>query len=227
MASVAVKSCSRTNSSGRLAVVAADLVHAEGDRLVLAGVLALDHQHRDAVDQKDDILAGAEVAVVIGELLGDLEDVVGRVVVIDEDQVALAVFLVVEVFAPVAQVLDEVAVAVDVGVQVAELAEDGALGVGVAGVELADFGCRGGRRRRARRLGAVLRRHVRVEARAAARLPRGGRRSSRCPGRISRMRAWTVLCSPGFGMNQSSVRELIALVASWNSPESSGWPEKW
>src|ERR1700746_80881 len=36
----------------RLNMVAANLVHAEGDRLVLAGVLALDDQHWNAVDEK-------------------------------------------------------------------------------------------------------------------------------------------------------------------------------
>jgi hypothetical protein len=53
-------------------VVTADLVHPEGDRLVLAGVLSLDHQHRDAVDEKDDIFPRAVVTVVKGPLLGDL-----------------------------------------------------------------------------------------------------------------------------------------------------------
>ena len=41
----------------RLDVVAADLIDAERDGLVLSRVLALDHQHRDAVDQEDDVLA--------------------------------------------------------------------------------------------------------------------------------------------------------------------------
>jgi hypothetical protein len=42
----------------------------------------------------------------------------------------------------------------------------------------------------------------------------------------SRMRALTVLCSEGVGVDQSSLRNLIASVASWNSPDSSGWPAK-
>lgn len=101
------------------------LVYPEGDRLVLIGVLALDHQHRDAVDEKDHILPRAVVAVVKGPLLGDLKIVACRVVVINQDQVALALFLVVEELAPVAQVLNEFPVAVDVGVEMAELPEQG------------------------------------------------------------------------------------------------------
>ena len=65
----------------RLGVVAADLIDAQRDRLVLGRVLALDHQHRDAVDQEDHVLARAVVAVVDVELLGDFVDVaplVGR-----------------------------------------------------------------------------------------------------------------------------------------------------
>ena len=72
MASVAVKSCSGTNNSGRLAVITADLVHSEGNRLILAGVLALDHQHGNAVDEKDDILPRTVVAVVKGPILRSL-----------------------------------------------------------------------------------------------------------------------------------------------------------
>jgi hypothetical protein len=121
-------------------VVTADLVHPQGNRLVLVGVLALDHQHRDAVDEKDHILPRAVVAVVKGPLLGDFKDVARRIVVIDQDQVALALLLVVEELAPVAQMLDEFAVAVDVGVQMAELPEQGALGFGIARVEFPQLG---------------------------------------------------------------------------------------
>ncbi len=70
----------------RLGVIAAHLVHAQRDRLVLRRVLALDHQHRNAVDQKDDIFARAVFAVVTVKLLGHLENVVVRVVVVDQDQ---------------------------------------------------------------------------------------------------------------------------------------------
>jgi len=61
----------RDEQLGRLAMVTADLVQPECDRLVLVGVLALDHQHRNAVDEKDDILPRAVVAVGKDLLLGD------------------------------------------------------------------------------------------------------------------------------------------------------------
>ena len=54
--------------------------------------------------------------------------------------VALARLLVVEEFAPAATVLDELAVAVDVGVEMAELPEQCALGLGVAGIEFPHLG---------------------------------------------------------------------------------------
>ena len=65
----------RHHHLGRLRVVAADLIDAQGDGLVLAGVLALDDQHRDAVDEKDHILPRPVVAVVDVKLLGHLVDV--------------------------------------------------------------------------------------------------------------------------------------------------------
>jgi hypothetical protein len=58
-----------------------------------------------------------------------------RVVVIDQDQVALALLLVLEELAPVAQVLDEFPVAVNIGVEMAKLPEQCARGFGVARVE--------------------------------------------------------------------------------------------
>ena len=130
----------RHEQLGRLAVVTADLVHPEGNRFVLVGILALDHQHGDAVDEKDDILPRAVVAVVKGPLLGDFVNVLCRILVIDQDQVALALLLVIEILAPVAQVLDEIPVAVDVGVQMAELPEQRALGLGIARVEFPQLG---------------------------------------------------------------------------------------
>ena len=125
---------------GRLAVVTADLVHPQGNRLVLVGVLALDHQHRDAVDEKDHILPRAVVAVVKGPLLGDFVNIPRRIVVIDQDQVALALLLGVEEFAPVAQVLHEFPVAVDVAVEMAELPEQRALGLGIVRVKFPHLG---------------------------------------------------------------------------------------
>ena len=86
---------------GGLAVVTADLIHAECYCLIFGGVLAFDDQHGNAVDKKDDILPCAIVAVVTSPLFGDLKYVARRVVVIDQDQVTLAVLLVVKEFAPV------------------------------------------------------------------------------------------------------------------------------
>src|SRR5690606_25100688 len=75
---------------GRLDVVAADLVDAEGDALVFVGVLALDDQDGDTVEEKDDGLAVAIAAIVPVELFGDLVEVAGGVVIVDEDKVELA-----------------------------------------------------------------------------------------------------------------------------------------
>ena len=58
--------------------------------LVFVGVLALDYQDRDTVDEKNDVLSRADVTVVKGRLLGDFVDVLHRVVVIDQNQVTLA-----------------------------------------------------------------------------------------------------------------------------------------
>ena len=111
---MAVKICCGTNSSGGLAVIPADLIHSQGNRLVLVGILALDHQHRNAVDKKDNILPCAAVAVVKSPLLGDLVNVLLRTVIIDQDQVSLTPFLVVRELSSVPQVFDEFPVAVDV-----------------------------------------------------------------------------------------------------------------
>ena len=75
------------------------------------------------------------MVVGIGPLLSDFVDVVLELVVIDQDQVALPLLLGVEELAPVAQVIDEVSIAVDVVMEMTKLPEQGALGVAVAGVE--------------------------------------------------------------------------------------------
>ena len=82
------------------------------------------------------------MAVVKGPLLGDFVNVAGRIFVIDQDQVALALLLGVEELAPVAQVLDEFPVAVDVGVQMPEALPRmrDTLGLSVARVELPHLG---------------------------------------------------------------------------------------
>jgi hypothetical protein len=137
----------------RLSVVAADLIDAQRDGLVLGRVLALDHQHGDAVDEEDHVLAGAVLAVVAGKLLGNFEDVILRVVVVDEDEVQLAALALVEEGLGVAQVGEELAVAGDVGVQPPQVADQRAGAFGVLRVELSNLrieqvvevGRRGGR----------------------------------------------------------------------------------
>jgi hypothetical protein len=189
----------RDEKLGCLAVVTADLIHPKRNRLVLVGVFALDHQHRDAVDEKDDILPRAVVAVVKGPLLGDLVNVLRRVVVIDQDQVALALLLVVEELTPVTQVIDEVPVAVDIAVEMVESPEQSALGVGVAGLNVRSWASRRSSKNRERFL-------ARSAGRASGSKPRRCSASSRdtivqpMASAYSRILACTVLCSPGVGM---------------------------
>ena len=65
------------------------------------------------------------------------------------DQVALALRISVEELAPVAQVLDKFPLAVDVGVEITESAEQRAFGLGITRVELPHLGIKQSRRRRA------------------------------------------------------------------------------
>lgn len=74
----------------RLAVIAADLINAQRNGLFLGGVFALDHQHRDAIDQEDHIGPVAIAPVVQVVLLRHLEAVAGPVVKIDQLQIPLA-----------------------------------------------------------------------------------------------------------------------------------------
>ena len=121
-------------------MVTADLVNPESNRLILIGILALHHQHRDAVDEKNDILPRAVMTVVKSPLLGDFVNVVFREVVINQEQVALAPLLVIDKLAPIAQVLHEFPVAVDVSMEMAKLPEQCPLGFGVARIELQHLG---------------------------------------------------------------------------------------
>src|SRR3972149_8857977 len=54
----------RDHDFRRLKMITANLVHSERDRLVLAGVLTLDDQHRDAVNKKNHVLSRTVMAVV-------------------------------------------------------------------------------------------------------------------------------------------------------------------
>ena len=121
-------------------MVTPNLVHPERNRLVLVGVLALDHQHGNAIDEKNHILPRAEVAVVKSPLLGDFVNIARWVLIIDQDQVALALLLVVKKFSPIAQMLDEFPVAVDVRVQMPDLPEQRPLSLGIARVEFPHLG---------------------------------------------------------------------------------------
>ena len=71
------------------------------------------------------------MAVVKSPLFGDFINVVHRFIVINQDQVALAPLLVIEELAPVAQVLNEFPVAVDIGMEMAELPEQRTLSASV------------------------------------------------------------------------------------------------
>jgi hypothetical protein len=130
----------RDEELGRLAMITADLIHPEGNGLILVGVFALDHQHRDTVDQKNNILPRTVVAVVKGPLLGDLVNVFLRIVILNQEQVALALLLVVEELTPVTQVLDEVPVAINIAVEMAKSPNQCAPGVTVARVEFSHLG---------------------------------------------------------------------------------------
>jgi hypothetical protein len=80
-------------TSGVFDMVTANLVYAERDRLVLAGVLTLDDQHRNAVDEKNHVLSCAVMAVMKIKLFRYLIDVVvlfgaaRAVTVVNQDQV--------------------------------------------------------------------------------------------------------------------------------------------
>ena len=89
-------------------MVAADLINAEGDGFLFISVFAFDHQHGDAIDQEDNVFTGAVVAIVKGPFFGDFVDVFAGfrrslgIVVVDQDQIALALFALVEEIAVIA-----------------------------------------------------------------------------------------------------------------------------
>ena len=146
-----------------LAVITADLVNPKSNRLILVGILALNHQHRYAVDEKSDILPSTVMTVVKGPLLGHFVHVVCRFIVINQDQIALAPLFVVEELAPVAQVLHKFPVAVNVGMEMAELPEQRPLGFGVARIELPHLGIEQIVEEERSVSGAIGRRHRRVK----------------------------------------------------------------
>lgn len=82
----------------------------------LGGVLALDNQHRDAVDEKHHVLARTVAAIVDVELLGHLVHVAPlaartrkvAVINVNELKVPLAVFLGAEELALVARISEKI-----------------------------------------------------------------------------------------------------------------------
>ena len=182
----------------RLVVVTANLIYPQGNCLVLAGVLALNHQHRHTIDEKNDILPRAVVTVVKSEFLGNFVHIAGRIVVINQDQVALALLLLVRVCASIAQVFDEFLVAVDGGGKVAKLIRQRALGLDVVArlnSRTLVFSRPGKNSDRflARSLGGAFGSNPR---RCSASLR--GTKVQPMASAYLRMRDWTVLCSPGF-----------------------------
>ena len=85
-----VEDLGRRQHLRRLAVVAADLGEALVDAVALPRALRLDDRDRDAVDQEHDVGPVRPLAVRVRPLVGDLEDVVGGVVEVDDRDVALA-----------------------------------------------------------------------------------------------------------------------------------------
>lgn len=169
MVSVVVKSCLLRISSG-LTVGTSDLVHPQDNRLVLVGVITLDHQHRDAADDKDNILPRTEVAVMKGPRLGDFVNVARRVVVSNEDQVALAPLLLVEELAWVAQVLDELPVAVDADVEMRHCPSKAPSASAKRGLNSRTLASCMSSEKSERPLGPTLRQHIRIETPASLNL---------------------------------------------------------
>ena len=77
---------------GRFTMVATQLVDANCYRFCLGSILALDYKDGQAVDQEDDIFPIPVVSVVVVILFCDVVDVLAGVGVVDQDQVAFAVF---------------------------------------------------------------------------------------------------------------------------------------
>src|SRR5713101_8780833 len=122
-------------------MVAADLIHAERDCLVFGCVFALDDKDRDAVDEKNHVLAGPVMAVMDVKLFGyfiHVTPLIGgssEVAVVDESQVQFAIFVGAKELRLVAEIGEKVTVACDVGVQPAKLAEQCTLSLFVFWVE--------------------------------------------------------------------------------------------
>ena len=112
----------------RLVVVTANLINSESDRFILARVLALDHEHRDAVDEKHYVLACAVTAIVDVKLFRHFIDVAPllaraiQVAIVNHCQVELPVFLSAEKFPLIAKMIQEVAIPGNAGIEPLKLA---------------------------------------------------------------------------------------------------------
>ena len=110
----------------------------EGDLLAqLAQVGPQEGVGRDDLIEHFNILVDLEEGL---EPLGITEMVDQGIVVVDQDQIVLAFFALVEEFAVVAQQFHKIAVALDGGVKLAQPADQVAWEFGVAGVECANLG---------------------------------------------------------------------------------------
>src|SRR5262249_9075379 len=107
----------------RFDMVTANLVHSQRDRLVLTGVLTLDDQHGDTVNEKNHILPCAVMTVMKIKLFRYLIDVAvffgtsSGIVVINQDQVQFPIIFGAEEFALIAQVGKKLTVAGNVRIE--------------------------------------------------------------------------------------------------------------
>ena len=130
----------------RLHMVTANLVHAERDRLVLAGVLTLDDEHWNPVDEEDHVLARAVMTVVKIKLFRDLIDVAPlfpstrAVLVINQGEVQFPIVFGAEEFTLVAQVGQKLTVAGDVCIEPPELADQRAFSLFVFWIKSQNLG---------------------------------------------------------------------------------------
>ena len=103
------------------------MIDAKRNRLIFVGILALDGQHRNPVDEKYYVFACAVVAVVNVEFLGDFIHVPPfvagprEVAVVDNVEVKFPIFLGAVELALVAKIGEKLAVAGNVGTEALKL----------------------------------------------------------------------------------------------------------
>ena len=130
----------------RFDVIAPDLIDPERDSFVFSRVLTLDHQHREAVDEKDQVFARTVAPVVIVELFRDFVDIApiavgsSQIAIVDQRDVQLAIVFRGEKLVLIAQRRQKVPVTVDVGMKSLELTHQRTLGFFVFWIESANLG---------------------------------------------------------------------------------------